>query len=74
MFEPSESCGATDLRRDNSQVRALYRNGLLVKAPTGQTSIMLPDSSDSIERPTKLMISECSPRPPMPSSITPAIS
>ncbi len=35
---------------------------------------MLPDSSESIERPTKVMISECSPRPAMPSSMTPAIS
>ena len=35
---------------------------------------MLPDSSESTERPTKVMISECSPRPAMPSSMTPAIS
>ena len=35
---------------------------------------MLPDSSESTPRPTKLMISECSPRPAMPSSIWPAIS
>jgi hypothetical protein len=35
---------------------------------------MLPDSSESTVRPTKVRISECSPRPAMPSSITPAIS
>ncbi|CFE01831.1 Uncharacterised protein [Bordetella pertussis] len=35
---------------------------------------MLPDSSDSIERPTNDVISACSPRLSMPSSITPAIS
>ncbi len=37
-------------------------------------SIMLPDSSESTVRPTNATISECSPRPIMPSSITPAIS
>src|SRR3978361_1926119 len=37
-------------------------------------SIMLPDSSESIERPTKVWISACSPRWAMPSSITPATS
>ena len=71
---PSASCGDTDLRRESSQVRAAYRNGFDVSAPTGQMSIMLPDSSDSTVRPTNDTISECSPRPIMPSSITPAIS
>jgi hypothetical protein len=73
-FEPSESCAEIDLRRASSQVRALNRNGRLVSAPTGQTSIMLPESSESTERPTKLMISECSPRLAMPSSMIPPIS
>ena len=35
---------------------------------------MLPESSESTVRPTNERISECSPRPAMPSSITPAIS
>ena len=35
---------------------------------------MLPDSSESIVWPTKVTISECSPRWTMPSSITPATS
>ena len=35
---------------------------------------MLPDSSESTVLPTNVMISACSPRPIMPSSITPAIS
>ena len=37
-------------------------------------SIMLPDSSESTDWPTKVSISECSPRLAMPSSMTPAIS
>ena len=63
-----------DFRRASSQVRALYRNGFEVSAPTGHTSIMFPDSSESTVRATNGMISECSPRPAMPSSMTPAIS
>ncbi|MNQ81685.1 hypothetical protein D3C85_967170 [compost metagenome] len=35
---------------------------------------MLPDSSESTDWPTNDTISECSPRPIMPSSITPATS
>ncbi len=35
---------------------------------------MLPDSSESTDFPTNVMISAFSPRPAMPSSITPAIS
>ena len=35
---------------------------------------MLPDSSESTVLPTNEMISACSPRPIMPSSMTPAIS
>ncbi len=35
---------------------------------------MLPESSESTVRPTKERISACSPRPAMPSSITPPIS
>ncbi len=35
---------------------------------------MLPESSESTVRPTNERISACSPRPAMPSSITPAIS
>ncbi len=35
---------------------------------------MLPESSESTVLPTKATISECSPRPTMPSSITPATS
>ena len=46
---PVESCGLTDLRRESSHVRALYRKGLLVSAPTGQMSIILPDSSESTD-------------------------
>ena len=37
-------------------------------------SIMLPDSSESIVSPEMVVISECSPRWIMPSSITPATS
>jgi hypothetical protein len=47
---------------------------LLVSAPTGQMSIMLPDSSESTVPPLTVVISECSPRWIMPSSMTPAIS
>jgi hypothetical protein len=47
---------------------------LLVSAPTGQMSIMLPDSSESTDWPMKVSISACSPRCDMPSSITPPIS
>ena len=71
---PSESCGATDLRRASSHVRAAYRNGFDVSAPTGQTSIELPESSESTVLPTNDTISECSPRPIIPSSMMPAIS
>ncbi len=35
---------------------------------------MLPDSSESTVLPTNAMISACSPRPIMPSSMMPAIS
>jgi fatty-acyl-CoA synthase len=49
-------------------------HGLLVNAPTGQMSIMLPDNSESTVSPTKASISECSPRCDMPSSMLPAIS
>jgi hypothetical protein len=37
-------------------------------------SIMLPESSESIVSPAMVVISECSPRWIMPSSITPATS
>jgi hypothetical protein len=47
---------------------------LLVSAPTGQMSIMLPESSESTDWPTKVSISACSPRCDMPSSIAPATS
>ena len=43
-------------------------------APTGQMSIMLPDSSDVIAASTQVPTSMCSPRPVAPSSSTPAIS
>ena len=45
-----------------------------MSAPTGQMSIMLPESSESTALPTNDTISACSPRPIMPSSMTPAIS
>ncbi len=45
-----------------------------MSAPTGQMSIMLPESSESIVSPAMVVISECSPRWIMPSSITPATS
>ena len=35
---------------------------------------MLPESSESIDLPMNVMISACSPRPAMPSSMIPAIS
>ena len=66
--------GLIDLRRDSSQGRAVKRNGFEVSAPTGQMSIILPDSSDSTVFPTKATISACSLRPIMPSSMMPAIS
>jgi electron transfer flavoprotein alpha subunit len=62
------------LRRDSSHVRAAKRNGFDVSAPTGQRSIMLPDTSESTVRPTNVSISACSPRPDMPSSMMPPIS
>ena len=71
---PRLSCGDTLLRRDSSQLRASKRNGFDVSAPTGQMSIMLPDSSESTVRPTNARISACSPRPAMPSSMMPPIS
>ncbi len=73
-FEPRPQCGLIDFLRDNSQVRAEYRNGLLTSAPTGQRSMILPDNSESTVLPTNASISECSPRPAMPSSMIPAIS
>ena len=45
-----------------------------MSAPTGQTSIMLPESSLSTVRSSTVVISLCSPRWIMPSSITPATS
>ncbi len=45
-----------------------------MSAPTGQMSIMLPDSSESTVSPTTVVISECSPRLTMPSSMMPATS
>ena len=71
---PVESCGLTLLRRDSSHGRALKRNGLLVSAPTGQRSIMLPETSESTVSLRTVVISECSPRWIMPSSMIPAIS
>jgi hypothetical protein len=47
---------------------------LLVNAPTGHRSIMLPDTSESTVLPTNEVISACSPRPIIPSSMIPAIS
>ena len=52
----------------------LFRNGFDSSAPTGQMSIMLPDSSESTVLPTKVVISERSPRLTMPSSMMPATS
>ncbi len=71
---PRESCGLTDLRRESSQVRAAKRKGFEVSAPTGQRSMMLPESSESTVFSMKGMISACSPRKAWPSSISPAIS
>ena len=71
---PSASCGDTLRRRVSSHGRAVKRNGREVSAPTGQRSIELPDSSESMVRPMNETISACSPRPIMPSSMTPAIS
>src|SRR5260363_78072 len=73
-FAPTLSCGLIERYRVSSQPRAVYRNGLDVSAPTGHRSIILPDSSESTVCPTKAVISACSPRPSIPSSITPAIS
>jgi hypothetical protein len=57
-----------------SQARARYRYGLLFRAPTGQTSMMLPDSSWPTLRSIQVPISVRSPRPTVPSSWMPAIS
>ncbi len=73
-FDPRPQCGLTDGLRVSSHARAVNRNGLEVSAPTGHTSITLPESSESTVFPTNVMISACSPRPIMPSSMMPAIS
>ena len=71
---PRLSCGLMEKRRAISQVRALNLKGRDNNAPTGQMSIMLPDSSDSTDWPTNVVISECSPRLIMPTSMMPPIS
>src|SRR5260363_312078 len=73
-FAVTRSCGLIERYCVSSQPLAVYRNGLDVSAPTEHRSIILPDSSESTVCPTKAVISACSPRPSIPSSITPAIS
>ena len=57
-----------------SQVRAVYRNGLDVSAPTGHRSITLPDNSEAMLFSIYVPISMNSLRPVAPSSRRPAIS
>ena len=45
-----------------------------MRAPTGQTSITLPESSESTLRSMKVPIRMSSPRPVAPSSVKPATS
>src|SRR5690606_42112293 len=56
-------CASTGLV---NQTRFLKRNVLSVNAPTGQTSIMLPENSLSIAFSMYVDISAASPRPNMP--------
>ena len=46
MFEPTQSCPAIPAVERISHARAAKRDGLAVSAPTGQTSITLPDISE----------------------------
>ena len=73
-FDPTASWGATVSRLPISQALAWKRKGFEVRAPTGQTSMTLPDISESTACSTKVPISMCSPRPVAPSSGMPAIS
>ena len=74
MFDPRQSCGLMLSQSVSSQDRAANLNGFEVRAPTGHRSIMLPDTSESMERFRKVLILTCSPRPGAPISITPATS
>ena len=74
ICDPKPSCGAILGRRVSSQLRAEYLNGLLVSAPTGHKSIILPESSELTLLSTYAVISECSPRPTIPNSIMPPTS
>src|SRR3569832_1120741 len=44
-FAPVLSYGLTDLRRDSSHGHTKKQNNMLVSAPTGHRSIMLPETS-----------------------------
>ena len=57
-----------------SQVLAVYLYGLLLSAPTGQRSIILPDNSDETLLSIKTSIFISSPRLSNPSSFTLLIS
>ncbi len=51
-----------------------YLNGLEVKAPTGHTSIIFPESSEVMPSAKNGSIFNSSPRPVAPISMMPAIS
>ena len=73
MFDPTQSCGAIEGLAVISQARARNRKGLEVSAPTGQTSMTLPESSEVSDCATWVRIAVCSPRPMPPSSLMPAM-
>ncbi len=57
-----------------SQGRARKRKGIEVSAPTGQSSIVLPEKGESKVSPSVTAISECEPRSITVSASSPAIS
>ena len=71
VLEPSASLTSMDSVLFSSQFRAVKAKGLDVRAPTGQRSITLPESSLDMSFSTYVPISESRPLPVIPKSCTP---
>jgi hypothetical protein len=74
MFDPTASNTSMLSVLFSSHGLAVNAYGFEVNAPTGHTSITLPDSSLVIRFSTYVPISSLPPRPSTPRSSTPAIS
>ena len=74
MFDPSPSVTSMDSAVRSSHDLAVNAKGLDVRAPTGQRSMTLPESSDVRSLETYVPISAMPPRPVTPRSWTPATS